>query len=459
MKQESNGKSAFPWKPFIPLIIPMVIVLIVNGCKKEDPDDSGWKTANSGCLTASCHGNPALKKDIMVTGKTIESIPLYVDSAAYVNTQHKDQLCTGCHTDILVKNGTHGSSTKIFGGWARFSKTSGTKALATPDSTRNYSTAASTACKTCHTEQYNENSAHIKISRLREASIRDFGNHKVGEAYEDNNCSRCHATCATCHFKSEITHKVAFYGDLQQQSNWDGVQTAGDNYNNVNWGDATEWRMDWTKNVSSHEFRTKADLNGSNDVCRSCHIGFYRPPVQGFAMRNGVVDSMYATGIKRHPQYQELSMGTAHNTTTCGTCHGKSLHNQVNIAGGPECIDCHAAQGANHPSINHMSLKDGVKIKCISCHTSHRASDFSGSGQSNWINPEVTSHKEIGPVVVKYSELLNWYPHYMTKTVNCTALCHFDGNRVGAHVMGPLSIPASPKIPYILPAFTRDSDE
>lgn len=431
------------------------VLIVIEGCKKDKdepaPDPGPWKTANSTCITAACHGNQNLKKDIVVTGGAVESVPLYVDSAEFVSTVHKTQLCTACHTDIIMTKGDHGPGVKIYGGWARFSTKSGTKTLATTDSTRNYSTQASVSCNTCHPSQYHANAAHTKIPRLKGASVRDIGGHQVGEAYEDDNCSRCHATCGTCHFESEITPKKETHADLLIQSNWDGVQTYGDNYNGINWGDATEWRMDWTKNVRTHDFRSKATLNASDDVCRSCHIGFYRPPQQGFAMRGSIVDSMHATGVKRHPQFQELSLGSLHQNTTCGTCHGGSLHQQVDITQGPECIDCHAGKDVNHPAVNHMNLADGVKIKCIACHTYHRASDFSGSGQSNWINPE-TTYPEVGPVVVKYNELLNWYPHYMSTTVNCAALCHFEGNRVGAHTIATdKSVPVRPVTSYSTP--------
>jgi len=417
------------------LACTLIFVVLIASCKKGDdlnPDTGTWKAENSTCLTSGCHGNPNLKKDIKVTGGTTETVLLYVDSTEFVATQHKANKCTECHTDITLNGGIHGATKKTFGGWARFSKKSGTTALATTDSTRNYITEASTSCKNCHAEQHNSNSAHIKIPRLRSASVRNFSGHNVGEKYEDNNCSRCHASCATCHFESEITPQADTHDDLLTQSNWDGVQTSGDNYNGTDWGLATEWRMDWTVNVKSHKMRTATDLKASNDVCRSCHVGFYRPAQLGFAMRGLLLDSMYATGIKRHPQFQELLLGTVHQNTMCANCHGASLHNQISIADGPECKDCHAGKDVNHPAVNHMNLAGGVKIKCIACHTKHRAADFGSNGQNNWINPEVTEYPEIGPVTVKYAELLNWYPHYMSKEVNCAALCHFNGNKVGA---------------------------
>jgi len=55
MKYRIIGKSELNLKPFLPLIIAMMILLMVNSCKKDDPDEGGWKTANSGCVTASCH--------------------------------------------------------------------------------------------------------------------------------------------------------------------------------------------------------------------------------------------------------------------------------------------------------------------------------------------------------------------------------------------------------------------
>lgn len=444
-------------KKFLVILFCVLPVLAVVSCDDgEKKNEGGWAKENSTCITPACHGNAALSKNITVTGGAVENVPLFVDSAQYVATPHKSIKCTDCHTDIDMAGGTHGAATKKFGGWARFSQKSGTVALATPDSTRNYVTEASTACVNCHADQYNPDAAHIKIPRLH-TSIRNFGGHTVGEAYEDNNCGRCHATCATCHFKSNITSKGPNAADLLVQANWDGVQTSGDNYNGVNWNDKTEWRMDWTANVASHQFWNADTLRADNTVCRSCHIGWYRPAQIGYAMRGSNVDSMFATGIKRHPQFQELALGSVHNTTTCVTCHGASLHDQVDIEDGPECIDCHAGKNANHPTVNHMALTGGVKIKCIACHTKHRAADFAQNGQNNWINPE---NGEIGPVVVKYAELLNWYPHYMSKEVSCSGLCHYSGNRIGAHVMAgaPEQVPFGRIRSYVVPT-TDESDE
>jgi hypothetical protein len=349
------------------------------------------------------------------------------------------EKCVSCHTDIESSGGIHGAASKKFGGWARFSTKSGTVQQATTDSTRNYITAASEACKNCHAEQHNSEAAHIRIPRLH-TSIRDFQGHSVGENYEDNNCGRCHAACGTCHFESTITNADGTPDDLL--TSWDLIQTIGDNAI-PNTGPKTEWRMDWTTNVRSHNIRSSADLAASNEVCQSCHIGFYRPAQLGFAMRDGGVDSMYATGIKRHPQVQELALATVHSSNTCVSCHGPSLHDQVSIEDGPECFDCHAGKDVNHPSVNHAAYG----IECIACHTKQRASDFAdgyqSGGQSNWINPE---NGLITPVTVKYSELLNWYPHRFSETVDCMKLCHFVGNRVEAPVF-PGVEPQSPSKP------------
>lgn len=441
---------------YLGFIFGTALSVLIVACEDSDKkNQSGWAEENSSCITAACHGNASLVKNITVTGGASEAVPLFVDSALFVMTQHKSIKCVDCHTDIELSAGTHGPATKKFGGWARFSQKSGTVALATTDSTRNYVTAASTSCVNCHTAQNNPDAAHVKIPRLH-TSVRNIGGHAVGENYEDNNCGRCHATCATCHFKSYITSKGPSAEDLIVQTNWDGVQTSGDNYNAVNWNDKTEWRMDWTTNVASHQFRNSDTLKATNEVCRSCHVGWYRPAQLGFAMRNGVVDSMYATGVKRHPQFQELNLGSVHQGTTCATCHGNTIHDQVSIAEGPECIDCHAGKDANHPTVNHMALSGGVKIKCIACHTKHRAADFAQNGENNWINPE---DGMIGPVVVKYSELLNWYPHYMSKEVSCSQFCHYSGNRIGAHVItSSAEVWKTARSSYVVP-YTGETDE
>lgn len=438
--------------------LSLLLLLAYSGCSNDDDNDSTpppvWQTENSTCVSAACHGSSTLTRLVVVTGGTIETVPLYVDSAAYVAGVHKAQLCTGCHTDIVVANGVHGSADKTYGGWARFSAKSGTVAQATTDSTRNYGTAAATACATCHADQHDPQSAHINIPRLH-TSVRDFGGHAVGENYEDNNCGRCHATCATCHFGSTISNADGAPQELL--TGWDLLQANGDN-GIANSGPKTEWRMDWTTNVRDHTIRNAQALAASNEVCTSCHIGFYRPAQLGFAMRGSSVDSMLATGIKRHPQVQELALGTVHTTTTCVTCHGPSLHSQRSIEEGPECLDCHAGKDAAHPAVDHATYD----IKCIACHTKQRAADFNdgylSGGQNNWISPETG---QIVPVTVKYSELLNWYPHRLSQTVDCNKLCHFDGNRVGALVFpGPVATPPrGPLAPYRVELAAGQTDE
>ena len=63
-------------------------------------------------------------------------------------------------------------------------------------------------------------------------------------------------------------------------------------------------------------------------------------------------------------------------------------------------------------------------------------------------------------MTVKYSELLNWYPHRMSQTVDCNKLCHFDGNRVGAPPFGPaMALPRGPVAPYIVNLTGGETDE
>lgn len=419
----------------------------LSGCRTDDDDDnqnpvatkSTWKIENSTCISAECHGKPTLSKTVTVTGGASEVVPLYVDSAAFVAEAHDELACADCHTDITVNGSSHGPAMKVFGGWARLSTKSGTVQLATTDSTRNYGTTASTACASCHTQYHNPDAAHIRIPRLRESSVRTLAGHSIGENYEDNNCARCHATCATCHFESEITCADPAPEDLL--TSWDQIQTSGDNAIS-NTSPKSEYRMNWTANVRDHKFRNATDLKSSNKVCQSCHIGWYRPAQIGYTMRGNVADSMYATGVKRHPQFQELALGEAHSATRCVFCHGASLHDQVSIEQGPECVDCHVGKAGSHPTPDHSDFN----IKCIACHTNHRAADFARNGQNNWINPE---NGRIGPVVVKYAELLNWYPHRITRSVNCNMLCHFEGNRVGAASFGAVAGPVRPTTPYV----------
>ncbi|OGV05275.1 MAG: hypothetical protein A2330_04160 [Ignavibacteria bacterium RIFOXYB2_FULL_36_7] len=383
---------------------------------------------NDQCFT--CHSNETLQKTIEVSGGT-EIVPLYVNETLYNANTHGSLECVQCHLNITTANlYTHASGgatalEKTYGSWARFSKSDTTLNTDGSPRTRNYYTVASLSCSQadCH-ENKSEftNSRHHTISRLKGSHLKTVNGELVGEAY-DKTCSRCHTTCGTCHFKTTMTQKIN--GDII--AIWDSLQTLGEGpFPNA--GPMSEWAMDWTANVASHEFVTPTQLTSNNDVCRSCHVGYYRPATYGYLSEEPPYPTANGTSIKRHPQYYELLQSNSHNAQTCANCH-TDVHSYPDgdfdwqTQGDAKCQNCHSV--ANHYSQH-------TTVDCISCHATGFARSVGQDGHDVWRWP---GNNRVRPLAVKYKEALNWYPHNIEKpdpVTSCGQKCHYDGNLLGA---------------------------
>jgi len=460
-------------------------------------------TANAACLSASCHGNPALVKTITVPNKSSETVPLYVNAAVYATTIHGAQKCVSCHTDITLAKGGHANVPKMFGGWARFSEKQNVafspntnNIAAGSEDTRNYVTAASRSCSTanCHPNMsafassphatiYKQVEAHIDPALTAYATACEGKPYNIGENWGNGDCNRCHATCGTCHFKSTISR----LGNQPITNVWDEVQATGKVNNVTVSGGLTEFKMDWTTNVASHDFRAKAYFaNDTEKVCEACHTGFNNPAQNAYYWKGEersytnltTVGIAKATYVRRHPQQTELEISgskvispltggsnTAHAAMTCNDCHGTASGKSGNIhtlpgeeynwaiKGDINCTDCHGPGQVNeHLHVNpwvaaHVSggFAEGTKVACIGCHSFGLARDFelakNGTSSSNdvFIDP-VT--KEVRPVVYKNGHAIAWYSHNwqtldpgagkLDPAGDCAKKCHYQGNLVGA---------------------------
>lgn len=380
-----------------------------------------------------CHANSSLQKTI-ATSSGQEVVPLYVDSTAFKTSTHHALLCVQCHTDITTTNlFTHASGganqlVKTYGSWARFSKSDTTLDTDNSPRTRNYYTTAAMSCNKsgCHsTKSSFDTTRHHTIWRLTTARVRMINGEAAGENY-DKTCSRCHTTCATCHFKTTKTQKYA--GDVT--AIWDSLMTLGEGpFPNA--ATMTEWAMDWTVNVKDHAFETPASLSSNNDVCRSCHVGYYKPPMNGFLSDQPPYPKAYGTNIKRHPQFYEAANSPTHQTLKCANCH-TNVHSYPDgdfdwqALGDAQCTDCH-----NPPShyTNHTT------VDCIACHFTGFARSKGQSGHDVWRWPV---NNRVRPLAVKYNEGLSWYPHNIVRPDSaslCGKQCHYAENLLGVQVI------------------------
>ncbi|MBI4788291.1 MAG: hypothetical protein HY782_14765, partial [Chloroflexi bacterium] len=174
------------------------------------PTAAPTQSASAQCLL--CHGS---NKD-MVMKVDQETVPIYVDAAAFAKGKHAKVECTACHTGL---NPTPPHNAKrTYGSWARFSvKTTD------PTKSRNYYTVDGSACVKCHSDaKYAAffKSEHATIKDLKmtadgtpRGEIKKTGSdgkeYILDENFVVDDCQRCHiaTNCATCHWKTTIKQK------------------------------------------------------------------------------------------------------------------------------------------------------------------------------------------------------------------------------------------------------------
>lgn len=381
-----------------------------------------------------CHSNASLQKTITMTSST-EIVPLYVDSTKFKLSKHASLLCVNCHTDITAENQFSHSLAKTYGGWARFSAKNDT-VTAGQEKTRNYTTVASKSCNQngCHlTKAAFDSSTHFLTFKQKHASVRTINGESVGEAYVNNDCNRCHTTCSTCHFKSNLVQFQA--GDVL--SIWDSLQTFGDaaeplktKSNNL-----TQYKMDWTTNVASHTFLTGDSLRANNNVCQSCHIGYYKPPMNGFLSLESPYPKAYGTNIKRHPQVQEGIQSAVHKSLNCANCH-TGVHSfpgtrkvDWQTEGDATCQKCHV----NPTHSGFANYSKHTTVDCISCHFRGFVKTTGQTGHDVW-RVDNKPDGRVRPLAMKYNEAVSWYPHNIEKpdvVSSCATKCHYEGNLLG----------------------------
>lgn len=365
-------------------------------------------TASEKCLF--CHG---IENIAMMVGQ--EAVPVYVDMTAYKQTKHGDVECVECHTDINPTPPHNANRT--YGSWARFS-------LKETDVnvSRNFYSVSADACLACH-----DDTKYAAFVQSEHGTIKDMISNADGsprteitltgsdgqeyhanENFDAKDCERCHiqTNCGTCHWSSTIKQK--------QEGNVLDLWTMYDEESDKAKGAMTEYGMDWTVNVVSHDFRSAEELTSSNDVCTTCHIGYYQGDKSV-----GAID-LEGIGIRRHPQVQELALSAARGihekVNLCTDCH-TDIHEMVfqntehgaRLGGATQCTNCHEEKA--------MTGETHKTVTCIACH-----------------DAELGVHLDNGmvyPMALKHNLEESWPSHNLTLEVSCKK-CHFAGNEVGA---------------------------
>jgi hypothetical protein len=180
-----------------------------------------------------------------------------------------------------------------------------------------------------------------------------------------------------------------------------------------------EYAIDWTQNISTHDFRTETDMESSNEVCSACHIGF---PEKADASIPAI--GIYGIGMKRHGQTQELQRAGArgvHETLQqCTDCH-KTVHD----ATAPEsmlqwrqdhdvnCIDCHPTKKIMGAGVPHQNAD------CTACHATQVDAILDPDGGGTGVPLLI-------PRVIKHNEMQGWPTHDLRRDTDCQR-CHVQG--------------------------------
>jgi hypothetical protein len=315
----------------------LLILIAIAGCTKnkfkltrsQATDIPYYNPVNDTCFI--CHNVSTLKKTIQ-TSLGAEVVPLYVNRDKFARSLHRGQNCQDCHTDIVLHKG-HPDVPKTYGGWANFSAEDTLL-------TRNYTTQAAIACPTCHGRSSFLSSQHYLIGKIKASHAGEFSGIHIGRDYDKAKCGKCHLTCATCHFKGtriqqtpgDVTNDWSQLLNGQQPLDADGM---------------TNWSIDWTTNVESHDFNIAEDLTGSNDLCRMCHTGFYTQyNVTGYYHPDSSQswESIVSQGIQKYPKYEEWRFLSGNISVVTGTNHSlDSIYAEVRNSDhySMKCIDCH----------------------------------------------------------------------------------------------------------------------
>lgn len=387
---------------------------------------------NSGCF--GCHGDQSTAPTQTIAGKTVS---LWVNPAAYATTKHGGQLCTACHG---TQSEAHDKANRTYGSWARFSSS----ASAATTASWNFWKVDGRKCVTCHTDpEYTKffssdhsTSQNMKFNpdgspRKAVTLVGSLGTtYTANEDYVPRDCERCHMgnNCGPCHWDATIIQNPkapTVTGSLLDL--WTDYSSAA----TAKKGGLSEYAIDWTANIATHDFRSKADLTTSNEVCNACHTGYTQTPEALFPDL-GIFD----WGPRRHGQTSELMLSGArgvHETLQlCTDCHKK-----VHDVKAPEsmlqwrqdhdvnCVECHPDRKITGAGVPHQD------VYCTACHGTevNAILDPNGGG---------TGVPLVIPRVTKHLEQQGYPSHNLRRDVDCVR-CHVEGgNQTGALPMSQI---------------------
>jgi len=417
--------------------VALLILIAIGGCTKnkfkltrsQPTDIPYYNPVNDTCFI--CHNVSNLKKTI-ATSPVEEVVPLYVNRDKFARSLHRGQNCQDCHTDIVLHKG-HPDVPKTYGGWANFSAEDTLL-------TRNYTTQAAIACPKCHGRSSFLSSQHYLIGKITASHSEPLNGTQIGKDYDKAKCGKCHLTCATCHFKGQVQRSST--GEVTDY--WSQL-LSGTQITNAD--SLTNWWIDWTTNVESHDFNIAEDLTRSNDMCRVCHTGYYSQyGLKGYPDSDTLVHSpITSQGIQKYPKYEEWSFlsgnisvmtgvndtlnfiysqvrNSDHYSMKCVDCHDR-IHSLTRIT----CLnnDCHEHDGkAFQPGTLHGD------VGCVACHDA--------TMKTFRVNYSVFPRADtVRAAAIRDNKVIDWRSHMIVRPQRIPDFCRYKcHNLVGQGTVG-----------------------
>ena len=417
--------------------VALLILIAIGGCTKnkfkltrsQPTDIPYYNPVNDTCFI--CHNVSNLKKTI-ATSPVEEVVPLYVNRDKFARSLHRGQNCQDCHTDIVLHKG-HPDVPKTYGGWANFSAEDTLL-------TRNYTTQAAIACPKCHGRSSFLSSQHYLIGKITASHSEPLNGTQIGKDYDKAKCGKCHLTCATCHFKGQVQRSASGEVTDYWSQLLSGTQI-------MNADSLTNWWIDWTTNVASHDFNIAEDLTRSNDMCRVCHTGYYSQyGLKGYPDSDTLVHSpITSQGIQKYPKYEEWSFlsgnisvmtgvndtlnfiysqvrNSDHYSMKCVDCHDR-IHSLTRIT----CLnnDCHEHDGkAFQPGTLHGD------VGCVACHDA--------TMKTFRVNYSVFPRADtVRAAAIRDNKVIDWRSHMIVRPQRIPDFCRYKcHNLVGQGTVG-----------------------
>ncbi|NPA68153.1 MAG: DUF4405 domain-containing protein [Chlorobi bacterium] len=339
----------------------ITVLLLFIGCPKTNAQ------TNEDCMM--CHEDKDLKTERY--GKTIS---VYVNSAALLNSVHKELKCIACHDDLEGSDFPHDKNLKkvdcgsCHAGYAEQVKNDIHFVL------MKYSCDNKPSCKTCH------NTHNIK----KPSKVKNKSKEFCGKCHEKNVLSASYHTNKEINNSCKECHKEKAYAGELKKSVHEKLTCANCH------GFAAD-------NLSLHQKGNPKNKTADCYVCHNKEAEEHKESIHGVSLEKGIDDAAKCWDC--HGSHAILKVSSDSSSAnpenlvkTCGKCHdnsdfaekhllsvknpcrlySSSVHNKLLKAGNknaPSCINCHGVHNIKNRLQENSSISSfRVSHTCAKCH-------------------------------------------------------------------------------------------